>query len=144
MNRAIVIAGMVFMAYVSSLAVLAQSTGRTIWTSPGIYTGDQAARGKKSYMDHCSECHLESLKGDGGDVPALVGEEFLKAWDGKSVNELFTRMRETMPQDSPSSLPAQTYLDLVAYVFQTNGAPEGPQELALNSDALKASITRAR
>ena len=138
MRVVIVLLGVIFVACVGSMVVSAQraSTGKTVWE--GVYTPEQATRGKKLYEESCSECHLDTLQGDGADVPALTGEVFLDEWQDQPVYKLFARIRETMPQDSPSSLTTQTYLDILAYVFQSNKFPAGEEELKRDADALKA------
>jgi hypothetical protein len=41
-----------------------------------------------------------------------------------------------MPQDAPASLRLQTYLDLVAYLLQSNEFPAGEHELPAQSTLL--------
>lgn len=138
MSLVIALLGVIFVAYACSVVASAQNTGagKTVWD--GVYTPEQATRGKKLYETSCSECHLDSLQGDGADVPALADEGFLDEWQDQPVDKLFTRIRETMPQDSPSSLSTQAYLDILAYIFQSNHFPPGKEELKRDADALKA------
>ena len=138
MSVVVVLLGAIFAAYACSAVALAQrdNTGKTVWD--GVYTPEQAIRGKKLYETSCSECHLDTLQGDGADVPALADATFLDEWQDQPVDKLFTRIRETMPQDSPSSLTAQTYLDILAYTFQSNHFPPGTEELKRDADVLKA------
>ena len=138
MPVAVVLLGATFAAYASSAVASAQKAGvgKTVWD--GVYTPEQATRGKKLYETSCSECHQDTLQGDGGDVPALADAAFLDEWQDQPVDKLFTRIRETMPQDSPSSLTAQTYLDILAYIFQSNHFPPGKEELKRDADVLKA------
>jgi len=137
MSVVLVLLGVILVACAGRMVVSAQGTGtgKTVWD--GVYTPEQATRGKKLYETSCSECHLDTLQGDGADVPALADAAFLDEWQDQPVDKLFTRIRETMPQDSPSSLSTQTYLDILAYVFQSNKFPAGKEELKRDADALK-------
>jgi hypothetical protein len=42
---------------------------------------------------------------------------------------LFDLTAKTMPADSPASLRASSYLDVLAYIFQMNQFPSGSDEL---------------
>src|SRR4051794_17020042 len=55
---------------------------RSVWD--GVYSKDQAERGRKAYDSLCARCHGEKLGGN-DDAPALADEPFLKSWEGKSV-----------------------------------------------------------
>jgi len=102
----------------------------------GVYSEAQAARGKTAYVENCSSCHGENLKGTTG--PSLVGADFIKAWDQHSVNAFLEEVRATMPQDYPGQLPRPTYLDIVTYVLQSNEFPAGKDELPNDPDVLKS------
>jgi cytochrome c len=137
---AIVLLGGIFVTNAASVLVSAQNAAgsKSVWD--GVYTAAQAIRGKKLFSETCQDCHMEDLQGDTADIPALAGDVFLDAWMNKSVDELFTRMRATMPQDSPSSLPVQTYVDIVAYILQANKFPAGKVELKRDADLMKAMM----
>jgi mono/diheme cytochrome c family protein len=104
----------------------AQSVERSVWS--GVYTAEQAERGKAAYGTQCAACHGASLTG--GDVaPALSGSPFLNNWNNTSAGDLFERIHTTMPQNAPGSLPGKAVSDIEAYLFQANGFPAG--QLAL-------------
>ena len=135
----------IFVAYAGGVVASAQnaSTGKTVWD--GVYSAAQATRGKKLYMQSCGECHMDNLQGDSADIPSLVGPDFMLQWADLTVDELLQRIRTTMPQDSPSSLSAQTYVDIVAYIMEANKFPAGKEELKREADALKAiKITKGK
>ena len=100
-------------------------------TSPdgsGVYTVEQASRGKVQYDSKCASCHGGAMAGI--DVaPPLAGPRFLGNWSGLSVGDLATRVRATMPADEPGSLDSGTVADIVAYMFKANGLPAGNDEL---------------
>src|SRR5256885_2149239 len=69
-------------------AAQAANDRRSVWD--GVFTDAQAKRGKESYDYSCAGCHSPDLEGDPSrDVPALSGDEFLEAWNGRPVKGLF-------------------------------------------------------
>jgi mono/diheme cytochrome c family protein len=108
---------------------------RTVWDA--LYSSDQAQRGRQQYVRSCAVCHKEDLAGDGV-TPGLADEEFLERWDKETVEDLFKRIKTTMPADRPASLADADYLDVVAFLLQENGFPSGPSELERRgNDSLK-------
>jgi mono/diheme cytochrome c family protein len=112
-----------------------QTAARTV--RDGVYSEAQAARGKTVYVEQCAGCHLDSL-GGADMAPGLVGETFEAEWADLTVGDLFERIRLSMPQDSPASLPRQAYVDVVTYLLQANKFPAGPTELGDDLPTLKA------
>ena len=113
-----------------------QTTPKTVWD--GVYSEAQAARGKAAVGEHCAVCHLEDLSGDAITMsPALVGADFLAGWDGMNLDELFTLIKTTMPQQEPGSLTDDIYRDALAFTLQVNKFPAGPDELKAASAVLK-------
>lgn len=120
-------------------AAFAQGS-RVVWD--GVFTAAQAARGEERYKASCSSCHAEDLLGGSG--PALVGEVFYQRWNDQTVSDLLLTVRQTMPQDSPDSLGTAGYVDLLAFLLKSNGAPAGSTELPQDQAALKdLRITKA-
>jgi glucose dehydrogenase len=87
----------------------------------------------------CSRCHTDTLKG-ADQIPPLIGDTFLSHWRGRSVKDLFDRVRATMPQGNPGSLRAHDYLDLIAFMLQANNFPPGSHELSDTSQLSKTTI----
>jgi len=102
----------------------------------GVYTHEQADRGKATYAEQCASCHGAGLSG-GQETPALTGGPFLAKWQNRSVNELFETIRVSMPVDRPGSLSRQNYSDILAYMLAANKFPAGSAELGTQSEALK-------
>ena len=110
----------------------------SVWD--GVYSEEQAARGKVEYEYNCGTCHIHDLSGDSiKDVPALAGEDFLGEWNGKTLEELLDYMVANMPADSRGSLPKGTYADIASYVLKVNNFPAGKD--ALGSDAARLAKT---
>jgi mono/diheme cytochrome c family protein len=106
---------------------------KTVWD--GVFTTAQAERGKENYLSgRCGGCHKLDLTGDRG--PALKGEDFIAHWENGSVNTLFDKIRETMPQNSPNDVTEDAKADIVAYLLQSNGFPTGKTELRADAESL--------
>jgi hypothetical protein len=45
-----------------------------------------------------------------------------------------------MPQSSPGSLNPQNYIDIVAFLLQSNGLPSGKEELKNDENGLKTMV----
>lgn len=103
----------------------------------GLYTSEQASRGRDSYMTTCASCHAVDLRGN-SNSPGLVGVGFLFLWENRPLSELFEKMRKDMPTNRPGSLATTTYLDLLAFILQQNGYPESEvlKESRLNDPEL--------
>jgi quinoprotein glucose dehydrogenase len=93
----------------------------------GVYTAEQAARGRAVYNTHCAECHMADLAGHEY-AGALAGYGFQLKWQDAPLADLLGRMRG-MPLGRPGSLTPQEYLDILAYALQKNGYADGPTEL---------------
>jgi mono/diheme cytochrome c family protein len=109
----------------------------SVWQ--GVYTSEQATRGAAVYVAKCGACHGAAMNGT-GEAPALVGGEFISHWDSLTLGDLFDRVRTTMPQNQPKSLSRDEYADVLAYLLQYNGFPEGKVPLDRRSEVL-ATIT---
>ena len=103
-----------------------------------VYTEVQAERGKVVYQDYCSFCHLEDLSGFRG-LP-LVGPTFTANWSASNVTleNFFSFVTTSMPEEQPGVLQTQEYIDVVAYILQANGYPAGDRELTAEPSVLRA------
>lgn len=97
-------------------------------TLQGIYTEEQAQRGRQVFEDTCSACH---------EPEDWLDEFFLARWDGESVYRFWYYVFENMPDDAPPySLPREEVSDVLTYIFQLNGLPAGDTELGSDDDAI--------
>jgi hypothetical protein len=71
--------------------------------------------------------------------PALAGRDRPRL-AGKSVGDLFARVRDTMPADGPGRLAAQPSVDVVAYILHENTVDVGSQPLPAEAVALTKII----
>ena len=105
---------------------LAQDKAGSIWE--GVYSAAQADRASKPFTAVCRRCHNDDLGGSERG-PSLRGDRFMANWDTQGLNRLFAKIKDTMPPDSPSSLPDEDYLDLVTLILKANGFPAGSASL---------------
>jgi cytochrome c len=117
----------------------------------GVYTIDQARRGRDHYRKRCILCHLDngqgqqaapeivgqSLEREGdAEAPAIAGKEFLTKWNGQTARALYDKTASSMPPGGAGSLSAQEYTDVLAYLFELSKLPAGPQDLSAAKDQL--------
>lgn len=93
------------------------------WTTP-----EQIERGDAAYQQRCSTCH-------GADIVPIY-----KSFPNAAL--FYGFISTTMPGDSPGSLPAQQYADIIAYLSAENGLTPGTEELPAD-EAILATIKPA-
>lgn len=106
-------------------AALVAAACTTAQAEVGFYNQEQVDRGAATYEDRCSVCH-------GSDIA-----DSFAGWPGSAADLANTIIDFGMPQDDPGGLPAQDYVDIVAYILTLNGLPVGDEEVLADSDVLK-------
>jgi len=91
-------------------------------------TAEQTTAGQAAYQANCASCHRPDLVG-GGEAPPLAGFNFMSAWGLRPVSELINYMQSAMPPSNRGGLGAKTYVDLAAFILQSNGARSAGQPL---------------
>ncbi|HZM62231.1 MAG TPA: PQQ-binding-like beta-propeller repeat protein [Vicinamibacterales bacterium] len=97
----------------------------------GPFTADQAAAGRTAFQANCAGCHGADLMG----IPPLAGPSFVGSWGTRTTRDLFGLVQNTMPTDRPGALPADTYVNIVAFILQSNGRTPGNQPLTPTTNA---------
>ena len=110
------------------VAARAQSEAAPRSTLAGVYTTQQANRGKDVYAGMCQSCHTAA---------SHTGQVFVTNWAGKPLSELFTFIVERMPKSEPGSLSLREYGQVLAFLLRMNGMPPGKVELVPDAEALK-------
>jgi mono/diheme cytochrome c family protein len=123
------------------IAVGAALSARTVQDQPkttwdGVFTEAQAKRGEAIYTESCAGCHGPDLAGL-DTAPSLTGPDFNMDWADLPVDDLFERVRTTMPADNVGGLTREQYADVVAYVLSKDNFPAGASELPSDNAALK-------
>jgi cytochrome c len=124
--KAHMLAGIGLLALAASGVAFAQGAPRSVWS--GVFTAEQAERGKAAYEERCAKCHGPTLAG-AEMAPALSGASFLDNWNGIMVGDLVERIRTTMPADNPGSVSRRMATDIVTYILSVNQVPAGAAEL---------------
>ena len=99
----------------------------------GPFTAEQAANGRSAYQANCASCHRPDLRGSGEASP-LAGANFMTAW-GRSIARTIcsSAFEARCRRAPPARLGDATYLSIVAYILQANGASAGPQPLTADA-----------
>ena len=119
----------------------AAAGSRTVWN--GVYSKEQANRGQKIYNSQCARCHGEALLG-GEASPALVDQDFLDKWNGKTVADLVELTRKSMPSDGPGKLSRKQCTDLAAYLLSVNNFPAGGNDLDSEPEVLAGILIQPK
>jgi len=97
-------------------------------TLTGVYTDEQAGRGRNFYLGMCKSCHAPE---------SHTGPTFAKWWKGRKLSDLFTFISTQMPKNDPGSLDSGDIADVMAYILKLNAQPPGKDELYPDADSLK-------
>ena len=101
-----------------------------------VYSKAQAERGAAQFAKVCAGCHdpakLDPAKEKG---PELIGERFLNEWQSKPLSGVLETVLLTMPNDGSAVLTEEQTADVIAYVLQANGFPDGPADLTYAAGA---------
>jgi len=108
--------------------VSAGATSDSPSTLNGVYTDEQASRGKDVYAGSCRSCHTPA---------SHTGATFNKWWRGKHLSDLFVYVSTRMPKNDPGSLAPEDVADVMAYLLKMNAMPVGKEELSADADSLK-------
>ena len=103
------------------------------------FTIEQANAGRTAYETTCAGCHGGNLAGP----PALAGAQFRTGWGSRTTRDLLTAI-QSMPPEQPGGLPEATYLNIAAYILQTNGGIPGTQPLTTTTAQIGRASCRER
>ena len=105
--------------------------------APPVFTLQQAAAGRAAYQDNCAACHMPDLGGR-NEAPPLAGANFMGTWRNRPTAALID-YAQTMPPGG-ADLSVETYLSIVSFILQSNGASAGQQALTPTTAALIGSV----
>lgn len=132
--------GLAGLALLLTTAVVVASSSAQRTTKDGVYTKVQADKVVETYAKVCANCHDPAKVPEGKKpAPALVGDAFFDSWKDRTVGELMTTIRLTMPNDGSMTLTVEDAENLTAYILQLNKFPEGKEPLK-NDDAGKKTV----
>jgi hypothetical protein len=103
--------------------ILASAPVETRSVQAGVFTQEQADRGRALFENICRSCHaLEEF-----------GGSYLESWSTLPMSDLIDKIRAEMPQDAPGSLKRSEYVDIGAFLLDLNGLPKGESEMDATS-----------
>lgn len=114
------------LVWLAALAAGAQNAP-SIWS--GVFTADQARRGNDAYQASCAACHGSDLHATDPEAVDLTGPAIRAKWNGKTLQDRFETIRDTMPPGNANTVGDKTYMDILAFILQSNEFPAGNQEL---------------
>ena len=140
--------GAALVVAVQVTTILAEPAAAQVSVWSGIYTQIQNKRGEELYSGACAQCHGLRLNGAGEPdqppSPAIARATFLRKWEGKTVAELFTYVREVMPTDRPGTITDQQAINSIAYMFAVSDIPAGRQRVAPRSEGSRGHCDRGQ
>jgi mono/diheme cytochrome c family protein len=109
--------------------LIAQDTAAaTASVAEGVFTSDQAERGKKQFQQTCAACHS---------VAEHTGKNFESKWSGSTVGDVFDLVSNTMPESDPGGLKPDEYASILAFFLSESGYKQGDKELPPDLELLK-------
>lgn len=111
----------------SPTTVDAQPVTRT--TMAGVYTAEQANKGKEVFASSCLGCHTTA---------SHMGQAFEIKWFGRPLFDLYDYLSQLMPKTAPGSLTEDEYVWVTAYILRLNRMPAGKTELSAEPSWLKS------
>src|SRR5580658_834772 len=94
----------------------------------GPYIQTQADAGRTAYQANCASCHGADLAGS-NNASQLAGSLFMGSFGGRTTADLLAFMQGAMPPGNPGGLGEATYLNIAAFILDSNGARPGAQPL---------------
>jgi mono/diheme cytochrome c family protein len=108
-----------------------------ITAKDAVYTEAQSNRGADLIREiGCANCHGNTLEGGPGEVPSLVGNEFVNEWLNQSAYDLYIKVT-SMPPDYTDRRTPQQDVDIMTLLLAINGYPAGNNELSSDPEVLK-------
>jgi len=130
---------------VAAGAVAQPTSGGPATIRDGVFTAEQALRGRAAYTGPCDRCHGYKLDGAPEDpvmlpAPPVAGAKFLRKWNGRSLATLFEYVRTTMPSNNPGYLSDDEVADIVAYMLFVSGLAAGIEALPADPGLLAHTV----
>jgi S-disulfanyl-L-cysteine oxidoreductase SoxD len=109
-------------------ATTAPAGGARAEETAAVVPAEQAQRGQNAFLSSCTTCHSSSEFND---------TAFQTRWRNRTAADLFDLLSATMPEDAPNSLPAERYVEIVAYLLRLNGFESSEGQEAWDLSALE-------
>jgi S-disulfanyl-L-cysteine oxidoreductase SoxD len=130
-------------------AAQARAIGEAATAATGLYTTNQAERGRVVFQRSCGMCHTADASPTPGPLAKgqgfWLGESRLKInLGGRYVQKyptayhLFRRLRDSMPPFNVDSVSPADKVSIAAYLLKASGLPAGHEPLPLDVNVLKS------
>ena len=106
----------------------ASAQSASISTMSGVYSAEQAVKGREVFMGSCTGCHT---------VASHSGSVFAARWMRKPLSDFYEYVSHLMPKSAPGTLSEDEYVWVTAYVLKLNGMPAGTRELSAEPTVLQ-------
>ena len=97
-------------------------------TMSGVYTAEQAVKGRNVFMGACTGCHT---------VASHSGAAFATRWMSRPLSAFYDYVSHLMPKSAPGTLSEDEYVWVTAYVLKLNGMPPSTRELSADPEVLQ-------
>jgi mono/diheme cytochrome c family protein len=101
---------------------------RSIWD--GVYTAEQADRGKVTFDRACARCHGADLRGAGKIELSLAGPTFASRWNGRPLSDLYLKVGREQGDQTKTMMRPMEINETLAYILSANGFPAGQTALS--------------
>jgi mono/diheme cytochrome c family protein len=125
LSAALLAGGLTFSLPAAARAQAADTTALT--TLSGVYTAEQATKGKDVFAAACTSCHK---------TMEFTGPKFWDTVVSRPLWDFFSYLKKEMPQDNPGSLGDSDYATVMSYIFSLNSMPAGSRTLPTDSLSL--------
>lgn len=122
-------AALVAIAAVSLAAAPRRAQAQARSTMSGVYTAEQAVKGRTVFQSMCLGCHT---------VASHTGPAFQLKWFNRPLADLYDYLSNLMPKSAPGTLTEDEYVWVTAYILRLNGMPAGKTELNAEPAWLKS------
>jgi hypothetical protein len=106
---------------------------KTVWA--GVYSADQADRGKQTAAQLCGRCHGADLKG-GQAAHGLTGRIFFDRWNNLRLLDVTAYIQAAMPHEHEFVIPADSTRDIVGFMLRESGVPAGREPMPKDVNVL--------
>ncbi|MDT8428743.1 MAG: PQQ-binding-like beta-propeller repeat protein [Pseudomonadales bacterium] len=126
----------IFYGTAISLLLGACSSNNTLSLSSAAdtqgFTRAQSEAGASLYAAQCATCHGSALTGT-PTAPSLAGNGFRARWGDRDISGLVTLIQSSMPPGGNAALAEEDFVNITAYILNSNGLSPGTSALQANS-----------
>jgi hypothetical protein len=88
-----------------------------------VYSEVQAIQGETVFDVYCTGCHSAF---------DLLSPNFAVVWSGRTLHDLYTKIKETMPESDPGVLTPEQTTSVMAFMLSRQGFPAREEPLPID------------